>query len=107
LTFQAGNAHHEELVEVVGRDRKKAHALERRVADVLRLLEHAAIEVEPGQLTIDVTLGTRQKVAHDGRRWGFRRPWRPRNFQRQNSGLSAIHGANGQVSSWPRLVTDQ
>ena len=32
LTLQAGDAHHEEFVEVVGRDREKAHPFEHRVA---------------------------------------------------------------------------
>jgi hypothetical protein len=45
LAFQAGDAHHEELVKIVGRDREEAHPLQKRMADILGLLQHAAIEV--------------------------------------------------------------
>ena len=52
LAVNAGDAHHVEFVEVGGRDRQEAQALEQRVALVLRLFEHAAIELQPGQLAI-------------------------------------------------------
>ena len=53
---QAGDAHHEELVEIVGRDREEAELLEERMVSVRRLLEHAAVELEPGQLAVDEAL---------------------------------------------------
>ena len=52
LAVDAGDAHHVELVEVGGRDRQEAQALQQRMALVLRLLEHAAVELQPGQLAV-------------------------------------------------------
>ena len=51
--LQAGDAHHEELVEIVGRDRQEAQALEDGMVGVARLLENPPIEVQPRQLAID------------------------------------------------------
>ena len=56
LPAQAGDAHHEELVEIVRRDREEAKLLEERMVSVRRLLEHAAVELEPGQLAVDEAL---------------------------------------------------
>ena len=53
LAVEAGRPHHVELVEVGGRDRQEAQALEQWVARVVRFLEHAPIELKPGQLTIE------------------------------------------------------
>ena len=47
LALEAGDAHHEEFVEVVGRDRQEADTFEQRMGIVRRLLEHPAIEVQP------------------------------------------------------------
>jgi hypothetical protein len=58
LTAQARHPDHEELVEIVGRNRQKTQALQQRVARILRLLQDAPVEVQPGQLAIDETLGT-------------------------------------------------
>ena len=52
LVVQAGHAHHEELVEVGRVDREELHALEQRRALVLGQLEHALVELEPGQLAV-------------------------------------------------------
>ena len=57
LALEAGDADHEEFVEVVGRDREEAHPFEQRMGDVLGLFQHAAVEMEPGQLPIDEALG--------------------------------------------------
>ena len=54
VRLEAGDADHEEFVEVVGRDRQEAHALEQRVLGVARLLEHAAVEGQPAQLAVEV-----------------------------------------------------
>ena len=53
LALEAGDAHHEEFVEIVGRDRQEAQLLEQRMVVVLRLLQHPAIELQPGQLAVD------------------------------------------------------
>jgi hypothetical protein len=50
---QAGDADHEEFVEVVRRDRQEAQLLEQRMAEVPRLFQDAAVELQPGQLAID------------------------------------------------------
>ncbi len=55
LAAQTGHAHHVEFVEIVGRDREEAQALEQRMALVLGLLEHPPVEVEPGQLAVEKT----------------------------------------------------
>src|SRR6516165_6494107 len=53
LALEAGNADHEEFVEVVGGNRQKPNTLEQGMGVVCRLLEHAAVELEPRQLAID------------------------------------------------------
>ena len=53
LALEAGDAHHEEFVEVVGRDRQEADALEQRMVLVGRLLQHPPVEVQPGQFAVD------------------------------------------------------
>ncbi len=73
LALEAGDAHHEELVDVGRRDRQEAHPLQKRVAVVHRLLEHALVEGEPRQLAVDepprrVRVGARRR-----RRAGARR----------------------------------
>ena len=57
LVVEAGHAHHEELVQVVGVDREELHALEERHAVVLRQLQHALVELEPGDLAVHEQLG--------------------------------------------------
>ena len=54
LVAQAGDAHHEELVEVVGVNREETHALEQRQRLVARFVQHAVVELEPAQLLVDV-----------------------------------------------------
>ena len=47
LRAEAGHAHHEKFVEVVGGDRQEFEPLKERVPAVRRFLEHAAIKIEP------------------------------------------------------------
>ena len=63
LALEAGDADHEEFVEVVGRDREEPHPLEQRMGVVCGLLEHPAVEVQPGQLTVDEALRARRQAA--------------------------------------------
>ena len=73
LAHEARHAHHEELVEVVGRDRQEPEALEQRMAPVRGLLQHAPVEFEPRQLAIDEAFGrSRQRR---GRRLPGQRPF--------------------------------
>ena len=56
LAGQPGDADHEELVEVAGRDRQEAHALQQRVMLVVRFLQHTPVELQPGKLAVDETV---------------------------------------------------
>ena len=53
---QAGDAHHVEFVQVGGGDGQKAQPLEQGMAAVLRLLDHPAVEGQPGQFAVDEAL---------------------------------------------------
>ena len=69
LLAQAGDADLEELVEVAGEDGQELDPLEQRVALVARLVEHAGVELEPGQLAVDVRerdLGARRPARTRG-----------------------------------------
>ena len=66
VRLQAGDADHEEFVEVAGRDRQEAQPLEQRMMRVARFLQHAPVEGQPAQLAIEIALlGSRHL---DGRR---------------------------------------
>jgi hypothetical protein len=54
LLLDARHAHLEELVEVRAEDREELRALEQRKRGIFRQGEDAGVEVEPGQLTIQV-----------------------------------------------------
>ncbi len=62
LALETGDAHHKKFVEVVRRDRQKAHTLQQRMLFVGRLFQDAAVEVQPGQFTIDETLRARTQA---------------------------------------------
>ena len=55
--LEAGHSHHEELVEVAGEDRQEAGPFEERQVGVLRELEDAPVEAEPGELTVEEPVG--------------------------------------------------
>ena len=54
LLLQAGDADLEELVEVGAEDREELRPFEQRERGVLGEREHARVEVEPGQLAVEV-----------------------------------------------------
>jgi hypothetical protein len=89
--LEAGHAHHEELVEIVGGNRQKPNALKQGLGVVRSLLEHAAIELEPRQLSIDKSFRARDEI---GGRARFERGRRRRaGFFFHDSNLAAIsHG---------------
>ena len=66
LAFQPGDADHSEFVEVTGGDREEPQPLEQRIAFVLRLAQHAAVECQPAQFTIDVAACVRGEIGGDG-----------------------------------------
>ena len=47
LRAQAGDAHHEELVEIVRRNRQEFKPFEQRMAAIGGFLEDATVEIEP------------------------------------------------------------
>ena len=51
--LEAGDADHEELVEVAGEDRQEPGPLQQRQPRVLGQLEHPLVEVQPGQLAVE------------------------------------------------------
>ncbi len=61
--LEAGDADHEELVQVGREDREEPHPLQQRLARVLRELEHALVEREPAQLAVgEPVVGQRTEV---------------------------------------------
>ena len=56
LAFEAGDAHHEKFVKIVGGNRQEAHAFEQWMMLVGRLLQYAPIKVEPRQFAVDESL---------------------------------------------------
>ena len=68
-TLEAGDAHHEELIEVAREDREEACALQQRDGVILRELEDTGVERDPGELTIeepvdgqDALLGVERRI---------------------------------------------
>ncbi len=53
MPLEAGDADHEEFVEVGAGDRQEAKPLEQRMGRVGRLLQHAPVEGEPAQLAVE------------------------------------------------------
>ena len=51
--LQAGDPHHEELVEVAGEDGEEPGPLEQRQVGVLGELEHPAVEPQPRELAVE------------------------------------------------------
>src|SRR5262249_23552748 len=66
LLQQSADADLEELVQVARRDGEELDALEDRISLVARLVEHAAVERKPRELTIDEQLGG--QTIHPGMR---------------------------------------
>jgi hypothetical protein len=99
LLLQAADADLEELVEVARDDAQEAQALEQRVARVLGLLEHAAVEGEQAQFAVEEPLGRGHALllrcdghaqAHSGARQREGRPGRrapPRPTARLREGF--------------------
>ncbi len=56
LTLEAGDADHEEFVEIGAGDRQEAQPLQQRMGAVAGLLQHAAVEREPAQLPVEIAL---------------------------------------------------
>ena len=66
LALEAGDAHHEEFVEIVGGNRQETHPLQQRMIGVAGLLEHATVEMEPRQFAVDESVRPGQATRHVG-----------------------------------------
>ncbi|MNR01581.1 hypothetical protein D3C85_1173890 [compost metagenome] len=66
LLLQAGDADLEELVEVAGEDQQELQALEQGIGLIQRLLQHADVELQLGQFTVDVQAAVIQARHHQG-----------------------------------------
>src|SRR5262249_14309191 len=53
VAFEAGDAHHVELVEIARRDRQEAQPFQERMALVVGLRQHPLVEGKPRELAID------------------------------------------------------
>ena len=75
LSRERGDPDHEELVQVVRRDRQKLHTLEQGMRVALRVSQHALVEREPAELPVDVQprIAAIDRVAGVG---GRRMRWR-------------------------------
>ena len=65
LRLDAGDADHEELIKVIGGNRQESHPLQRGMAGIDRLFEHPAVEMQPGKLTVNESLGARRDRRRD------------------------------------------
>ena len=105
LALEAGDADHEEFVEVVGRDRQEAHPLEQRMVGVLGLLQHAPVELQPGQFAVDEAAGTAGQAVGRRRRGrlGFATA-----LDGAKSGLTVSHNVNlsGEHMAYRVLCAD-
>ena len=54
LVLQPRNPDHEELVQVGAEDGQELDAFEQRMPAIVRLFQHAAVELEPAQLAVEV-----------------------------------------------------
>ena len=78
--FQAGHTDHEELVQIVRRDRQKPHTLQQRMRFIHGFLEHPTVELQPRQLAIDKALRARRQLEGRHRRRRDVRTWRQTRF---------------------------
>ena len=99
LLAQAGHPDLEELVEVAREDGQELHPFEQRIALVARLVEDAGVELEPGQLAVQVGEGDLRAAGATGTR-GDRGAGGCAGFDRGHRGWSGLrNGADTRV--WP------
>ena len=100
--LQPGDAHHVELVEVAGEDRQELHPLQQRLRVVLGQREHPGVEVQPGQLAVEETIGRQRRSARLGRHRviGAARRCPARNCRaRPDAEGQCRHGRSASVST--------
>ncbi len=92
LAAQTGDAHHEEFIEVRGRDREKAETLQQRMIRVLRLFQDPHVERKPGGLAVYEPVG----VVHvDSRHLGHRQ----RQVRFGRLGGRTLRGGGHEITS--------
>src|SRR5262249_2651111 len=97
LALEAGNADHEELIEIVGGNRQKPDALEQGMGVVCRFLEDPAVELQPRQLSIDEPFRARGQL-EGGRSRGGRPTRAPPISLFKNNALPAV--GHGRMVLW-------
>src|SRR5439155_21608582 len=102
LVVDTGHADHEELVEVARVDRRELHALEQRERRVLGQLEHPLVEVQPGQLAVEIQRRVREILAQRDL-WAARKGMRAHaevfRASRAGAARAIVAGACGAPSS--------
>ena len=78
LLFEARDTDLEELIEVAAEDREELEALEQRRSAVECLMQHATVELEPGELAIQVERRV-SEVDRDDRGFGLEEVGHVRN----------------------------
>ena len=71
LRLDTGDADHEELIKVIGGNRQEPDPLQHGMAGIDRLLEHPAVEMQPGKFPIDKSLGARGNRGRSLGSWFF------------------------------------
>ena len=70
--LKAGHTHHEELVEVAREDRDEFRAIEHGQVGILRELQDAIVESQPGELPVEEAVGReRACLGLDGHHGGL------------------------------------
>ena len=116
LLLDARHADLEKLVEIRAHDPEELHPLEQRLRRILRLLEHAAVELQPAQLAVDEIrvigkIGPRRPVVRQGssarrypaaRKKAVRAGWHGESGARgSNKRRERLAGANAPAGAWP------
>ena len=110
LLLEAGDPHLEELVEVAAEDAEELEPLEQRRPGVERLVQHAAVELEPGELAIDVERRVPEVEVEQGRG----RSWRsvtggmyPAAMHRHDASCNRVYRGSFSRSSGMQQREDQ
>ena len=51
---KTGNAHFDELIEIVGGDGEKLHALQERIGGIARFFQNAAVKLKPLHMAVQI-----------------------------------------------------
>ena len=88
---EAGDAHFDKLVEIIGGNREEPDPLKQGMGVIGGFFEHPAVEMQPGQLSIDKTLRACLQIERRGVK--CRGSGRCQGFSFHNNNLASIsHG---------------